>query len=281
MDARTVLLRALDERWNKYRSEFKTCRNEFSEEAVHDLRVSARRLLAVFNLLRSIVHHARIQKIRRTLKDQLDDLDDLRDVQVLIADISEFVHELSEFENFRAYLQKKEKKFLREARKLIQSHKLDAFEKRVERTRKLVEELPKRNFDEQLLESLDEAFTRVTQYYVGVDAEKTITIHKLRIALKKFRYMIEIANPLFKNFPLENFQRMHDYQGAMGDIQDMEIAIEQLDDFAESDSSLNLKTVREHYTSRFKKSLSAYIDDKGEVLNFWRSSPEKSFPWEN
>ena len=41
------LLSAYDLRWKNYRSQYKTCRIEFSEEAVHDLRVTARRLLAV------------------------------------------------------------------------------------------------------------------------------------------------------------------------------------------------------------------------------------------
>ncbi|HEX2698114.1 MAG TPA: hypothetical protein VHM28_10430, partial [Anaerolineales bacterium] len=45
--ARALLLTSLDERWKTYRAQVKTCRKEFSEEAVHDLRVAARRLLAV------------------------------------------------------------------------------------------------------------------------------------------------------------------------------------------------------------------------------------------
>jgi hypothetical protein len=34
---------ALDQRWKDYRAELKRCRAEFSNEAVHDLRASARR----------------------------------------------------------------------------------------------------------------------------------------------------------------------------------------------------------------------------------------------
>ena len=115
MNAGTVLLDAVDTRWKKYRSELKTCQAEFSSEAVHDVRVAVRRLLAIFDLLRSVSHHPRIQKIRRELKGQLDDLDELRDVQVQLADISEFVHDLPELNILREYLQKKEKKLLHAA----------------------------------------------------------------------------------------------------------------------------------------------------------------------
>ena len=40
------LLAALDQRWKNYRAELKRCRAEFSNEAVHDLRAAARRMLA-------------------------------------------------------------------------------------------------------------------------------------------------------------------------------------------------------------------------------------------
>lgn len=51
MQAKTILLEALETRWKKFRAEVKTCRRDFSEKAVHDLRVATRRLLAVFDLL--------------------------------------------------------------------------------------------------------------------------------------------------------------------------------------------------------------------------------------
>ena len=93
MNAQTLLLDSLNTRWDKYKAELKTCRQEFSEEAVHDFRIAARRLLASLDLLRAVMQDPRIQKMRRVLKDQLDDLDDLRDTQVLLADISETIHE--------------------------------------------------------------------------------------------------------------------------------------------------------------------------------------------
>lgn len=280
MNAATVLLDAVDVRWRKYRSELKTCREEFSEEAVHDLRVAARRLLAVFDLLRSVIHHPRVQRIRRALKAQLDDLDDLRDVQVLLADISEFVHEVHELGAFREYLHAREKKLLRAARKQVKSIKTGGLSKRVEKVRGMVESLTEQELEESLYESLDDAFARAARYYAVIDMDKTATIHKLRIAFKKLRYMIEIIHPLMQNLPPENFQKMHDYQSMMGDIQDMEIALQQFADWKESDSTPDFETIHHHYTARLKKCLFNYFEDKGELLTFWRAAPDQSFPWE-
>jgi CHAD domain-containing protein len=294
MDARTFLLNSLDTRWKKYRSVLKRCRAEFSEEAVHDVRVAARRLLALFDLLRSVVPHARMQKIRRVLKNQLDDFDDLRDTQVLLADISEYIHDLPDLEVFREYLEKKEKKLLRDARKLVKSHKSGGLSGRVEKMRAMTAELPGEGLAEQLLEAADEAYARVIRLYQAVDAEQVATIHKLRIAFKRFRYMVEIIHPLREDCPLDNFKRMHAYQTMMGDIQDMEVALEQLMELKDAlqkpspesprslweiDKAKALSTY-EHYASRFRNVLLAYLEDKGEVLTFWRPAPEGPFPWE-
>lgn len=281
MNVGTVLLAAVDTRWKKYRSELKTCRTEFSSETVHDVRVAVRRLLAIFDLLRSVIHHPRIQKIRRELKDQLDHLDELRDVQVMLADISEFMHEVPELSLFYEYLLKKEGKLLRTARKQIKSLKTGSLAARVEKVLGMVELLPEQNLKENLLEPVDDAYMRALRYYAMIDVEKPTTIHRLRIAFKKFRYMIEIIHPLLEGFPDGNFQKMHDYQGMMGNIQDMEAALQQLSDFADSKPAVELEIIHSHYTTRLKQSLFNYLEDKGELLNFWRASPDQSIPWES
>ncbi len=281
MDARTVLQDTVNARWKKYAAELKNCRAEFSGEAVHDLRVAVRRLLAILDLLRSVIQHQRIQKTRRELKDQLDDLDELRDIQVQLADISEFVHKVPELKSFRAYLQKREKKSLHITHKRIKSIKLGGLTERITKIRAMIGSLPEQNLEESLFETLDDAFARVIRDYSEIDVEKPATIHRLRVAFKKFRYMLEIMHPLLEKFPEGNFQKMHDYQGMMGDIQDLEVALQQLDDFVDLDPAASLESVHSHYTARLKQSMFHYLEDKGELLNFWRTTPDKSFPWEN
>src|SRR5215475_15776715 len=83
------LLEALDQRWKNYRAELKRCRTEFSNEAVHDLRASARRMLAFIQLLNYLSPRPRLQKLNRAFKEQLGEFDELRDTQVILAEISE------------------------------------------------------------------------------------------------------------------------------------------------------------------------------------------------
>lgn len=280
MEAKDILLEALEARWSKYRAELKASREGFSEEAVHDLRVATRRLLAYFDLLRAIIPHKRIQKIRRALKDHLDELDDLRDVQVMLVDVTEAMHELPDLKPFQVHLRKEEKQHLRIVRKLVKAWDVKSLSKRVEKMREMVLELPDENLAPMLLLALDHAFARVLQAYTSMDAEHVASIHKLRIAFKKFRYSVEIVHHLLQNFPETNFERMHDYQSTMGEIQDSEVASQHLTDLDASAALPGLELVTSYYASRLQTAVLNFIEDKGEVLVFWRNSPDQSFPWE-
>src|SRR5688572_9381959 len=130
-----LLLEALDQRWKNYRAELKRCRAEFSNEAVHDLRSAARRMLAIIRLLNSISPRPRLQKLSRAFKDQLDEFNDLRDTQVILAEISERVQELPQLQEFQGYLQGVEKSLLKALRKKLKIIDLFDVSKRVRRMR--------------------------------------------------------------------------------------------------------------------------------------------------
>src|SRR6185503_11368736 len=212
-----ALIVALDERWNKYRSQIKNCRRDFSEETVHALRVATRRLLAAMDILRALDPHPRIQKTRRVLKNQLDSLDDLRNVQVMLADISVAAANFPELESFESHLVAREKKLLRKAHKALNRFQVSDLKKQIGRTRTSLEEKAQaQGFSEHLLPELDKAYSKAMQAFGQMDASQPASIHRLRIAFKKFRYMVEIANPILAAYPEANLQQMHEYQSKMG-----------------------------------------------------------------
>ena len=277
-----LLITALDERWENYLLQVKTCRGEFSEEAVHDLRVATRRLLAVLDIARALDPSPRLQKTRRFLKDQLDDLDDLRDAQVMLVDVSETIESFPDLARFEVHLQEREKHLLRLARKQINALKLSEFKKRIE---KIGDSLMKRaveeNFHTRLYQAVDDVYLRTMQTFVQVDASQPSTIHRFRLAFKKFRYMAEVVQPLIPDYPESHLERMHVYQSAMGDIQDIEVFLSALSDFSESGaSSFDPKPIRRFYEQRHAEFIAAFIEDKGEFVTFWRAASDQPFPWE-
>jgi CHAD domain-containing protein len=280
---------SLDERWKEYRLQFKTCRREFSEEAVHDLRVAARRLMAVLDIVRNLDPQPRIQKMRRFLKDQLDNLDDLRDAQVMLVEISEMIERLPQLGPFREYLQKREKRSLRSAHKQVQTSKPSEWDKRIDKIRSgLEKESRKPGFQDRLLQAVDNVYLRTTRAYGQIDREQAASIHRVRIAFKKFRYMAEVVLPMLPDHPESYFKLMHDYQSAMGDIQDVEIFLNTLNEFAEGQpqpagkegASNDLKPVYRFYKKRHNELIAAYFEDKGELETFWRPAADQPFQWE-
>ena len=276
-----VLIASMDERWKKYRAELKRCKRDFSEEAVHDLRVATRRLLAVMDICRTLDPHPRVQKIRRALKNQLDALDDLRDTQVMLVEVSESVAELPELRSFEDHLLKREKKLLRKARKEIKSLGVSDLRKRIGRSRTALEENARgRGWTARLLSAVDQAYARARQAFGEVEAEQSASIHRFRVTFKKFRYMVEIVHPVLKDFPEAAHKQMHDYQSRMGDVQDVEVFLGALREFSEHESAVLPETVKEVFQSRQAELIATFMQAKDELHLFWREAPKRNFPWE-
>ncbi|CAG1014215.1 hypothetical protein ANAEL_04925 [Anaerolineales bacterium] len=284
MNVQTLLLDSLNARWDRYNLELKNCRDEFSEETVHDFRVATRRLLASLDLLKTVIRGAKIKMMRRTqsVKDQLDNLDELRDGQVILAGISENIQDLPSLQPFEEYLLCREKKLMRAARREIQSLKVGKLAKWMRKLAEAIEESQPDGLDP--LPAVDEAYARVIQRYGQVDPAQPASIHRLRIAFKKFRYMVESIHPILEGLPEDHLKRMHDYQTSMGEIQDMEAALQKLAEFEKTaPEGYDPEPVRSYYKEQHSLAISRYLEDRGKVITFWplRAAPNQPFPKEN
>jgi len=280
LDVNQLLLQALDQRWKNYRAELKRCRAEFSNEAVHDLRSAARRMLAFIRLLNSVSPRPGLQKLNRAFKDQLDEFNDLRDTQVILAEISETIQERPQLQEFQDYLQGVERRLLKTLRKKLKVIDLFDVSKRIRRMR---ESLKTESNDvpvSQILQAVDDAFLITKHRQNWINPAQAATIHRVRIAFKSFRYMVEIINPFLQDFPSENLNQMHEYQALMGEIQDVEVIMQTLADAPVHAASFDSEPVRRYYESRHAKAISAYMEDMNQLDTFWRPAPDQPFPWE-
>jgi CHAD domain-containing protein len=274
------LLDALDQRWKNYRAELKRCRAEFSNEAVHDLRTSARRMLAYIQLLNYISPRPRLQKLNRAFKEQLDEFDQLRDTQVILAEISETLQDLPQLGEFHAYLQEVEKGLLKTLRKKLKVIDLFEVSKRVRRMRESLKTESDSHLALTVLQAVDDAFLATKQRQNWITPAAATTIHRVRIAFKAFRYMVEIVNPLLNDFPSENLKRMHDYQSLMGEIQDVEVIMQALAEAPIHLATFDPEPVRRYYERCHAEAISAYLATMNQLDSFWRLAPDQPFPWE-
>lgn len=276
------LLEALDLRWKNYRAELKRCRADFSNEAVHDLRSSSRRMLAMIQLLNSVSPRPRLQKLNRAFKDQLDEFDDLRDTQVILAEISETLQELPQLQEFQEYLQGVEQSLLKTLRKKLKVIDLFDVSKRIRRIRESLKAESNLGDDlaKKTLQAVDDAFLITKQRQHWINPAQATTIHRVRLAFKTFRYMAEIVHPLLQDFPAENLKRMHDYQSLMGEIQDTEVIMQTLADAPGHVTSFDPEPVRRYYERCHAEAIAAYMGSVNQLDTFWRAAPEQPFPWE-
>jgi CHAD domain-containing protein len=71
--------------------------------------------------------------------------------------------------------------------------------------------------------ALRETFARVVLLRRLVRRNDTNTIHQMRVAFKRFRYMSELLQPMLPRLTRKRLRRMQEFQSMMGDIQDMEV----------------------------------------------------------
>ena len=275
-----LLLEALDERWKNYGDELKRCRAEFSNEAVHDLRASARRMLAVIQLLNSTGPRRRLERLNRAFREQLEEFDGLRDVQVVLAELSETRQELPQLQEFEAYFQEMEKGLLKTLRKKLRIIDLFEVAKRIRRTRESLKTESSARLRTQTLQAVDGEFLVTRRRRDWITQSQAASIHRVRSAFKSFRYMVEVVHPLLPDFPLENLERMNDYQSRMGEIQDVEVIMQMLADAPVNVSSFDPEPVRRYYERCFTEAVLAYLQCMDELDTFWRPAPDQPFPWE-
>jgi CHAD domain-containing protein len=275
-----LLLEALDQRWKNYRAELKRCRAEFSNEAVHDLRIAARRILALIQLLNSICPRPRLQKLNHAFKGQLNEFDALRDTQVVLAEISETLQEFPQLQDFQNHLEAVETHLLKKLRKKLKIIDLFDVSRRIRSTRETLKTESNDELVLQILQAVDDAFLITKQRQNWINPAQAATIHRVRIAFKTFRYMLEIIHPLLYGFPSENLKQMNDYQSVMGEIQDVEVIMQTLADAPMHISAFDPEPVRRYYESRHAEAISAYIENMNQLDTFWRAAPDQPFPWE-
>lgn len=265
-----LLTEAIDSHWNKYRKRLENCRDESSEDAVHKLRTCTRRLLSLIDLLRTLAPQPPLRKLRKTLKAQLDGFDELRDTQVMLLETAEVITALPELQPFRQHLQVKEHKLLLQTQAFIESLETDKQYKHLQKTRSDVEKrFSKTGLSEKILSIIDTVYSEALDRYQAIDPSQPATIHRLRIAVKKLRYMLAVAQTMIPELPEGHLQGLQDYLTAMGEIQNSTVLIDNLNDFF---SDAIPEAVEQHYRQRHNDLIAAYLLRSAEIFDFWRRS---------
>ena len=225
----THLVAGLRRLRRRYRKGLERCQRKFSEAAVHDLRIETRRLLAMLDLLRALHLDAAVRKPRKALKRRLDAFDDLRDTHVCLGLLKPLRRELPEARLLDPIWRRRERQLIARLRRDIKTTKQARLQKRLKALEKLLRAAGSRTHPAAVqdiaLRAVREAFVEVLALRRRIRPRSTQTIHRTRIAFKRFRYLCELLAPLLPCLAREQLERMRAFQTLMGDIQDSEVLL--------------------------------------------------------
>lgn len=266
------------------RKGLKACQERFSTESVHEFRIATRRLLAMLELLAGLISPARVKTIRDGLKEHLDNFDDLRDTQVQIGIVARMTRRFAAAPPFHAWLRSREKRFARKARKEIRRLRSHRIQRMLDDARDRLQKRQKRLGSEAaaavLLLALDDAFARACHLRSLVDPRHIPTIHRARVAFKRFRYMVETVAPNLPGVSPRLLAALRRYQTRMGDIQDTEVLLHGLHEFlrkADFDPASAL-ALRHEILHRRTRLITAYLRTADQLLRFWPPASARSKP---
>lgn len=277
-DTIQILLRSFTERHQIFSYQLMKTRKRATEKAVHDLRVSTRRLIAVVDIIRTMTPGTELPKTRKQLKRLLNALSELRDVQVQIITVRGLIVEFPAMNLFLALLMVREKQFLRREHAALQEFQLKQIEDGIAGTEKrlqtvLADPLLRDAARSIVIGRLARTFSQAVQLKPAALSGKGTRIHRLRIAFKRFRYTVEALEAILPSVTPRMMKAMNAYQVRMGNIQDIDVLIASIRDHAKRHpraDQIQFKRLTDNLISRRRELVFEFISSVDELNLFWK-----------
>jgi CHAD domain-containing protein len=115
------------------------------------------------------------------------------------------------------------------------------------------------------------AFADVVRRRRAIEPDFAATIHRTRIAFKKFRYMVESLSPDFTGFGKRELRVLGFYQRRMGILQDLEVLQHSLADFVKDHEEMKamLKPFGRWLKARRARALASFFKSADQLFAFW------------
>ncbi len=280
-DAVKVVNEALDDRFGVFMVRLRQARRRATEPAIHDLRVSMRRLIAVLDLAGEIVPDAGMPSLRRRLRKSLKGFNAVRDIHISLLAMGALQRSVPTVRAYMGALRRREVTLLREC-----SGSLRAIDDRsVERSVATVQQsLFAAAADPAIAGAMPavlrgamaRVYVRAVRALRNVNAADATTIHRLRVSFKKLRYTTEVLAPLLGGVPKATKRWMGEYQTLMGNVQDCEVMIAGARRFASTPVTgrrIPMIAVQEALAVRKNSALAAFLVRAGELETRYPAGP--------
>jgi CHAD domain-containing protein len=259
-----------------YCTQHRKCGRKCSEKAVHQLRISIRKLLAQLALLECLTPGPELDRARRTLKKRLKQLSELRDTHVQLVFVRAQLDRFPEMQIVEKYLRKRERKLVKDAARKVRRLRLKKLYKWV---RRIAGQLTGKEETAELRaqrlyvlsHAVGQSFEAVLEQRTAVDPGRPATIHRTRIGFKKFRYMLETLAPLVPGLGARELRALAWYQRRMGNIQDLEVLQAMLTGFLKHTPGAEsvLQRFRTFLSNARRRAIQRFLARADQVYEFW------------
>lgn len=267
-------------RGERVRTLLTLCLTEPTPDNIHDLRVAIRRYLAGLDCLKNCTPKlTALKKARKTIKSLLDAYDQIRDLHVMIDHLSENERIFKPNSPFLSYL-RAESEQLEKCGTLITEEAVDHARKQLNKIDRTVQKKIERVTRKAAYRSLDAAFKAVMDRVSAIDSADPNTIHRTRIAFKKFRYSIEFFSMLIESPPEDLFPRSRQIQTALGEVQDASVLLDAMARFERLTDPRMLNDLERAYVNeRLSTSIDVVIKSLPKFKALWRADRDHPLPW--
>jgi len=280
VDIALLLGTSLEDRWRRVMAELRRNQRRCSEESIHDLRVAMRRMMATIDVVLMVVPLEGLRKARRSLRKYLRSFNELRDTHIQILAVRGLTRRFPALRPLRLDLLRRQRVLVGRARRRIREIPAPAIEQAVAAASQALQN----RYTTPMLQSigrtivhgaLGAAFATAVERRVRLTAADTTTIHRLRVAFKKCRYMTEVLQPLLPSVRRKVLKQMNVYQTRLGAVQDAVVLTASVNRFAlrrRRGSSLTFMPVHLFLAERQKQAIDDVMKSADELYPFWRSS---------
>lgn len=247
------------------------------DTAVHDLRTSARRVLAALQALRPFVPRKRYRRLGRRIEKVLDRSGGLRDVGVelrMLAGLGSVEAE-SALRPLRDRLRDRHEALARKLHRQLRRRGA----RRLGRDIRRVLEGSGRKASTRAsavrgaaLEAARDRFARLRKSRLAVSPAELATIHRMRIDLKEFRYLMEALRPVAVGVSRQELESLHELQTTMGDLHDLEVLsstiarhVSKVQPETAAPAAAVLQTLEERHSAM----LTSFLEAVDPILDSW------------
>lgn len=260
-DFHKFMLETIAAKFDIYKNNIIVCARDLSDNNVHDLRVASRRFISTLNLYKEIYPTLYFTMIIKMVRKNFKSLGKLRDTHIMIDNCQAIEIQFPLIYDFIKYLLSKEKLMVEKFSRNLGNININELDGMIYFLMRILKyDFPQIQVDFSIFENyINQNLSSLHDLYNQIDIRDLKTVHKFRIAVKKYRYTVEVLQDFIPNFQ-KLYKNLVKIQDNAGEIQDLVVLNIEFQNY------LNKKQYQEEAIKMQVENIFIYLKNKQKQL---------------